>query len=455
MLGCLFSALGPLGRKYGGAAGSTLLNGLVSAWTLDETSGTRADSVGTNDLTDNNTVSVSPHGPGGTVASFVNANAEYLSAVVNDFAQAGADWSGEFWVKHTGQDYAAIIGTYNQNTGFGVFSRSNGTLDFYLLFNGGSLVIVNVACTPNVWHHVYIEWVHATNTAGISVDNGTMQTGVSVNGYTASTAFRVGGSMPGLVDLTGLVSEAGFWSRVRDQAERNGIYNSGNGKSYADLTAAEKVGLVSYWNLDEASGTRVDSHGANDLTDNNTVGSETATAGAMHNAAASFVSANVESLEYAGAVVDVSGDFTVACWARATIVDAGMRLFGFGNYGDQVGIMVETENGPWHRLFQWKDGGSTPVDIGNNIGDWVLYLMEYTASTTKTRIMALGSAQNSGVWSADLTYAIPVPSVFWVGYRQGSGWTGQVDAPLVWNRKLTSDEIAELFAAGAGKFYPF
>lgn len=32
--------------------------------------------------------------------------------------------------------------------------------------------------------------------------------------------------------------------------------------------------LISWWSLDEASGTRYDSHGTNHLTDNNTVSSE-------------------------------------------------------------------------------------------------------------------------------------------------------------------------------------
>ena len=39
------------------------------------------------------------------------------------------------------------------------------------------------------------------------------------------------------------------------------------------------TGLVSYWALDETSGTRYDSHGSNDLTDNNTVGYTTGVQG--------------------------------------------------------------------------------------------------------------------------------------------------------------------------------
>jgi hypothetical protein len=32
---------------------------------------------------------------------------------------------------------------------------------------------------------------------------------------------------------------------------------------------------------------------------------------------------------------------------------------------------------------------------------------------------------------------------------------GRIDEVAVWDRVLTDDERAELYAAGAGKFYPF
>lgn len=54
---------------------------------------------------------------------------------------------------------------------------------------------------------------------------------------------------------------------------RDLLYNSGNGLPYGDLTTQQKtdIGLISYWMLDEVSGTRNDSHGTNHLTSNNGV----------------------------------------------------------------------------------------------------------------------------------------------------------------------------------------
>ena len=69
--------------------------------------------------------------------------------------------------------------------------------------------------------------------------------------------------------------------------------------------------LVSWWELDEASGTRNDAHGSNHLTDGNTVAQ---VAGKVGNAA-QFVAANAESLSIAdNANLSVSGVFSVCAW---------------------------------------------------------------------------------------------------------------------------------------------
>lgn len=57
---------------------------LVSAWVLEEPSGVRRDSIGTNHLSDHNTVGTR-QGVTGLAASFIRANSEYLS--VDDNSQ--------------------------------------------------------------------------------------------------------------------------------------------------------------------------------------------------------------------------------------------------------------------------------------------------------------------------------------------------------------------------------
>lgn len=71
-------------------------------------------------------------------------------------------------------------------------------------------------------------------------------------------------------------------------------------------------GIVAYWKLDEASGTRNDSVGGQHLTDNNTV---TSTTGAVNNAA-KFTAANSESLSRASSAVTQTGDIDFAFFLR-------------------------------------------------------------------------------------------------------------------------------------------
>jgi len=75
-----------------------LTDNLISFWGLEETSGTRVDAHGTNNLTDNNTVT-SATGKVGTAGQFTNANSEYLSITDNASLSTGdIDFSAQAWV---------------------------------------------------------------------------------------------------------------------------------------------------------------------------------------------------------------------------------------------------------------------------------------------------------------------------------------------------------------------
>src|SRR6185295_10218115 len=79
-------------------ANCTIPNNLVAYWKLDETSGSRSDSFGSNTLTDNNTVG-STAGKVGNAAQFIQANTEYLSAADNAaLSVADIDFTFAFWV---------------------------------------------------------------------------------------------------------------------------------------------------------------------------------------------------------------------------------------------------------------------------------------------------------------------------------------------------------------------
>lgn len=216
----------------------------------------------------------------GKAAQFTRANSEYLSIASNADVQTGdIDFTIALWVNFDS------IGAFDQTF---IGKDASGAREFYIqhrngtgfrgaVFRGGADQIVAAGVTPGAgtWYLVLF-WHDATaNSVNIQVNNGSVATTGIAGALDAAsgTELRIGArAFSGFQDyIGGRVQNAGFWKRVLTSTERSSLYNSGNGKAYGDLTTAEKVSLVSWWALDEASGSRADSHGSNTLTDNNTV----------------------------------------------------------------------------------------------------------------------------------------------------------------------------------------
>ena len=114
-----------------------------------------------------------------------------------------------------------------------------------------------------------------TNEIGISVNDGAHDTAATSGGIRNGTAAFVLGSHTGGSYLNGSAQCDGVWKGVTNltAAQITGLYNGGVPVAYADLdpVVRNSLGLQAYWELNEASGTRIDLADSNNLTDNNTV----------------------------------------------------------------------------------------------------------------------------------------------------------------------------------------
>jgi len=427
---------------------------LVSYWDMDEVSGNRADSHGSNTLTDNNTVTARNSGPAGVVAKFTAATSESLSKTSFSITPNGG-YTFAGWFENTsaaGIEHAAsIIGQF-------IFSYSN--MGHMLVYDNGGFSQTSPALTPVVDSglHFVVGWVdESVGKAYYQVDDGTIaEVTYSAPYVTPSGTLEVGVWNGQYYDGRG--GRLGAWNRPLTTGERTSLFNSGNGKAYADLTAGEKTGLVSYWNMYETSGSRADSHGSNTLTDNNTVTSVINAGGAMKNVAASFVAANSESLSRA-TVADVIGtgatDFTLAVWVKALTVNGseGNHIFNGGVNNEGPAVWLLANGATDHRLYAW-----VPAAPFVSIGDarrWMLIIAEYDAGTPLFRAKAMGSELNSGVWTATGTpTGFDDPFYFGRSQTYGRYFDGLMDQPLVWSRILSAQEHADLFNDGVGRFYP-
>lgn len=223
-----------------------LIDNIVSYWTLDETSGTRADSHGNNDLTDNNTVG---YGTGkiSNAADFEYSNSEYLS--IADGSQSGLDGMSNLsvslwaWVESTAINYPNLISKWSDTArGWAVVILS-GKFYFYTNPDGASGTTTSVAATNSLstgtWYHLVGTFTSGTNGQKLYI-NGSLDAQATPIGSVInnnSAAFQMGNS-PGQFGgyssnyFDGLIDEVGIWNRVLSGTEVSELYNSGNGFAY-------------------------------------------------------------------------------------------------------------------------------------------------------------------------------------------------------------------------------
>lgn len=215
--------------------------------------------------------------------------------------------------------------------------------------------------------------------------------------------------------------------------------------------------LVSYWKLDEESGTRYDVFGGNDLTDNNTVGY---TSGIIGNAA-DFISANNEYLSHSDNASLSTGDidFTVSAWIvpdtdcedRSGLVgkwyvSSGRReylLFCDNNLfwfyvsydGEVTGIIevinteVEIITNTEYFVLAWHDASNDMIGLQVNGGDIV---------TESNTLGVLDSTQGLEI-----------------GRYYNNYFDGSIDEVGFWKRLLTDSEKCALYNSDSGLAFPF
>jgi hypothetical protein len=209
-------------------------------------------------------------------ADFVSTSSEYLSSASADFDKGNESFSFGCWVKQdTHVVNAGIIGKYNatgNNRSYMITTPASGTFRIVMSNDGTSAITLDSAGhTITEWNFVVGVYDSVNDLQKLSVNGSDFITATNTTGaYISSTADFVLG-LQTTAYLDGQIDGAFFYDKALTQDQVTSLYNSGNGKAYANLTADDLTSLVSWWQLNELSGNRSDSHGTNTLTDNNSV----------------------------------------------------------------------------------------------------------------------------------------------------------------------------------------
>jgi hypothetical protein len=284
-------------------------------------------------------------------------------------------------------------------------------------------------------------------------------------------SFEIGGGGRGDIDLQ--IQCLGWWHtlnwRVYTQTLDVGSVNTSTLMeeiigTFQFVSNSVKDNLISWWTLDEFSTgagaiVRVDSHGANDLTDNGT----TPSAAGQVNLATQHTNAVPDWLSHvSNASLQVGDiDFTVACWAYLDN-KVGVQVFA-GK--DEPGVGANREWAVLYNAGPDRFGFSTftPVGVAHNLSanlfgvpaaaTWYLIIAWYEAATNTMSIQV----DNGGIDTLGTGGALQAAAAaeFQIGSRDGpnSPLDGRVDEVGFWKRLLTVSERSALWNDGAGIGY--
>lgn len=265
-------------------------------------------------------------------------------------------------------------------------------------------------------------------------------------------------------NMEGNIYQAIVGNRVLTADEVAQLYNGGSGVNYYSVYGVFKdvantslsTNLAAFWELDEASGTRVDSTGTHSLSDNGTVTNELSKIGngAVFNAA---------NIEYLGGIdhsdfdiIASNTNITMAFWIKTTAGATNPSPCGKW-FSNARNWLVRVESTGKIRFFVGNGASSTGANVQStttiNDGAWHLIVITFSASDNKARIYVDGTL--------DATSGIMAPAAstakFGIGAENGDGtqnssdtFTGTLDQFGWWKKVLSSDEISLLWNGGSG-----
>jgi hypothetical protein len=238
----------------------------------------------------------------------------------------------------------------------------------------------------------------------------------------------------------------------------DGVYNlllktAGGGGAVAPPSPL-LTGLVAYWKLDEASGSRADSSG-NGSTLSLAAGAVPSRVGRVGNGA-DFVPGNWLTCASNPNIVMGDIDFTIAGWLWFdTLASQNPLEKNDGTYIDYV--IYGTPAGEYGAIVASPSGSvliQTPPGVAANT--WHFVVLQHDATTH-----TLSLSRDNGVGSASASTAGKPPYVttgsltIGAGRGGGYGFDGIIDEIGIWKRLLTPAEITQLYNGGVGLTYPF
>ena len=220
----------------------------------------------------------------------------------------------------------------------------------------------------------------------------------------------------------------------------------------ADIKNDFATDLVAYYELEESSGVRVDSHGSFDLNDTNTVGQATGKIGNC----ADFEAGNSEGLQTGSDFTELSGinTISVSLWFNLESNQTGFRFIcGVNNGGTETWALFKVSNTWYWRIFKDVTGTGQAAEFNQSLigtGTWRHFVGTYDGARLRAYIdgslVVTGAATSGNVNSG-------APAPLSLGHRPDNTdgyYDGLIDEVGLWERVLTSSEVTDIYNSGVG-----
>ena len=235
---------------YGGndPTAASIRSKLGSWWEMNEASGTRYDSVGSNHLTVVGTVSTGTgvRGGGDVAAAFAGAGAltvnshDSLNVATTTLTHCIFGWV--YYNNHTGTQAAVAKWDASSNPAlaYGIFNQSG----MVYAYNGGSTYYSATAAAPSAgtWQFTVLWRDPADGKVRLQINDGTITASAVSSTPNPSNGHQLGFGQAGSSAssrLNGRVQRFGYIKGAFLSAtERTWLYNGGAGRTYAELAAA-------------------------------------------------------------------------------------------------------------------------------------------------------------------------------------------------------------------------
>jgi hypothetical protein len=236
-----------LGAGTCSAGTSPLLTSLTAYWDAEGAGDTDlVDVHGSNDLAESagDTIA-SATGKVGNTRDFEVGETEWFS--VNDapvYSPGDTDFTFCVWVNIESEGAFRFIIGKDDNSTNREYTLDYSTADRFV-FNVSANGTANVTVTANnlgavsvaTWYFLCAWHDASANKIFIQGNDGTADETAHTTGVRDGTApFQIGATAS-ILSWDGLIDEIGYWNRVLSAAERTWLYNSGSGRSYADIVA--------------------------------------------------------------------------------------------------------------------------------------------------------------------------------------------------------------------------